>query len=223
MDKTLKLAEHFVSINGEGQLAGTLALFLRFAGCNLHCDWCDTGWANVKDAPFELAGIPRLTDIARRAIEEHGVRNVTLTGGELLLQDNIGLLIHALTKLGLRVEIETNGSVPIEPFMREHRPVFTVDYKLPSSRMERYMHTENIGLLREWDTLKLVCGSREDLYRAKEVIEKYKPQCPVYLSPVFGRIDPAGMVEFMKENKLGNVRLQLQLHKFIWDPQERGV
>ena len=215
-----KLAEHFVSINGEGQLAGALALFLRFAGCNLRCDWCDTSWANGEDAPYELVGIPWLVEIANKAIEEHGVQTVTLTGGE---QKDMVKLIHALIGLGMRVEIETNGAVPIEPFMREHRPVFTVDYKLPSSGMERYMHTENIALLRECDTLKLVCGSRADLDRAAEVIEEYKPQCPVFLSPVFGRIEPAEMVEFMKAHRLGTVRLQLQLHKFIWDPEKRGV
>ena len=218
-----RLAESFVSINGEGQLAGALALFLRFTGCNLKCDWCDTKWANEKDAPFEFASVSRLTDIAKDAIEKHDVKCVTLTGGEPLLQEGIEDLILSLTRLGLRVEIETNGSVPIEPFMKQCRPVFTVDYKLPSSRMERFMHTDNIALLREWDTLKFVCGSREDLYRAAEVIKDYKPLCPVFLSPVFGRIEPAEMVDFMKENKLGSARLQLQLHKFIWSPDERGV
>ncbi len=220
---SLRLAEHFVSINGEGQLAGVLALFLRFTGCNLRCGWCDTMWANGKNAPHELASVSRLTDIARDAIEQQGVRCVTLTGGEPLLQEGIEELIVALTRLGLRVEIETNGSVPIEPFMKKCRPVFTVDYKLPSSGMERYMHTDNIPLLKEWDTLKMVCGSRADLYRAAEVIREYKPICPVFLSPVFGRIEPAEMVEFMKEQKLGDVRLQLQLHKLIWSPDERGV
>ena len=110
----LKLAEHFVSINGEGQLAGALALFLRFAGCNLKCDWCDTMWANEKDAPYELASISRLTDIAQSAIEQYDLHCVTLTGGEPLLQEDIDKLIFSLTKLGLRVEIETNGAVPIE-------------------------------------------------------------------------------------------------------------
>lgn len=219
----LKLAESFVSINGEGQMAGALALFLRFTGCNLKCDWCDTKWANEKDAPYELATVSRLADIAKAAIEQQGVQCVTLTGGEPLLQEGMEDLILALTKLGLRVEIETNGSVPIEPFMKRCRPVFTVDYKLPSSRMERYMHTDNIALLKEWDTLKFVCGSRADLYRAAEVMKEYEPQCTVFLSAVFGRISPDEIVEFMKEQKLGRARLQLQLHKYIWDPEKRGV
>ena len=81
----------------------------------------------------------------------------------------------------------------------------------------------NIPLLEQEDTLKLVCGSKEDLERAYEVIKSYAPECKVYLSPVFGSIEPAEMVEFMKEKGLGSVRLQLQLHKLIWDHEERGV
>ena len=219
----MKLAESFVSINGEGQLSGALALFLRFTGCNLNCDWCDTKWANEKDAPYELASISRLTNIAKQAIEQYDLHCVTLTGGEPLLQEDIDKLIFSLTKLGLRVEIETNGAVPIAPFMKPCRPVFTVDYKLPSSRMEHHMHTDNIPLLRECDTLKFVCASRTDLERAAEIIEEYKPLCPVIFSPVFGRIEPAEIVEFMKEKRLGDARLQLQMHKFIWSPDKRGV
>ena len=222
MSSTFKLAEHFISINGEGRCAGELALFLRFAGCNLRCDWCDTAWACGKDAPCEIVGLARLMQIAEDAAAQ-GVRNVTLTGGEPLLQAHIGELIDRLGKtLGLRVEIETNGAVPLEPF-RKCGAVFTMDYKLPSSKMEQHMCTENFALLREWDCVKFVCGSRADVFRAKEIAEQYKPLCPMYLSPVFGRIDPAEIVEIMKEQKMGGFRLQLQLHKFIWDPMARGV
>ena len=222
MEQKFRLAEHFISINGEGRCAGELALFLRFAGCNLRCDWCDTAWACGKDAPCELTGMPRLMNIAVDAVRE-GVRNVTLTGGEPLLQENIGALIHGLgRKLGLRVEIETNGAVPLTPFL-DCGGVFTMDYKLPSSKMERHMCTENFALLHEWDCVKFVCGSRQDVFRAKEIAEQFRPQCPLYLSPVFGRIDPAEIVDIMKEQKMGNFRLQLQLHKFIWDPTARGV
>ena len=222
MSGTFKLAEHFISINGEGRCAGELALFLRFAGCNLRCDWCDTAWACGKDAPCEIVGLPRLMQIAEDAAAQ-GVRNVTLTGGEPLLQAHIGELIDRLGKtLGLRVEIETNGAVPLEPF-RKCGAVFTMDYKLPSSKMEQHMCTENFALLREWDCVKFVCGSRADVFRAKEIAEQFEPQCPMYLSPVFGRIDPAEIVEIMKEQKMGSFRLQLQLHKFIWDPMARGV
>ena len=217
-----QLAEHFISINGEGQNAGELALFLRFAGCNLRCDWCDTAWACGKDAPHETVSLSRITQIAAEAVAG-GVRNVTLTGGEPLLQPEINDVIGQLLQLGLRVEIETNGAVPLKAFCSPHRPVFTMDYKLPSSKMEQHMCTENFALLRDFDTVKFVCGSRADVFRAKEIAEQYQPRCPLYLSPVFGRIDPAEIVEIMKEQHMGNFRLQLQLHKFIWDPNERGV
>ena len=222
MGHTFRLAEHFISINGEGQCAGELALFLRFAGCNLRCDWCDTAWACGKDAPHELVSLHRIAEIAEDALA-NGVRNVTLTGGEPLLQPHINEVIGRLSEMGLQPEIETNGSVPLEPFCAPHRPKFTMDYKLPSSKMEQHMCTENFALLHEWDTVKFVCGSRADVFRAKEIAEQYKPQCPLYLSPVFGRIDPAEIVEIMKEQKMGSFRLQLQLHKLIWDPAARGV
>lgn len=221
MEQTYKLAEHFVSINGEGQCAGELALFLRFAGCNLRCDWCDTAWACGKDAPHEAVTLLDLAKIAADAVG-CGVRNVTLTGGEPLLQENIRAVMEQLCGMGLRVEVETNGAVPLEPFTGSGA-VFTMDYKLPSSNMERFMHTENFELLHAQDTVKFVCGSREDVLRAKEIAAQYQPECPLYLSPVFGRIDPAEIVEIMKAEHMGSFRLQLQLHKFIWDPMARGV
>ena len=222
MGHTYRLAEHFISINGEGRQAGCLALFLRFTGCNLRCSYCDTMWANDKNAPHELASLSRITAIAKDAIAQ-GVKLVTLTGGEPLLQPHINDVIGRLSELGLQPEIETNGSVPLQEFCAPHRPIFTMDYKLPSSRMEQHMCTENFALLREWDSVKFVCGSRADVFRAKEIAEKYKPQCPLFLSPVFGQIEPAEIVDIMKEEHMGNFRLQLQLHKFIWDPSERGV
>ena len=106
-----------------------------------------------------------------------------------------------------------------------HRPVFTMDYKLPSSGMEQYMLMENFEFLGEHDTVKFVSGSIEDLEKAAQIINEYSllTKCHVYLSPVFGKIDPAEMVDFMLKRKLNGVRLQLQLHKYIWDPDKRGV
>ena len=213
-----QLAESFVSINGEGQKAGELALFLRFVGCNLRCSYCDTKWANEPDAPFTLRSTQELVGMANA----FKVRNVTLTGGEPLLQTGIADLIGALCRAGFAVEIETNGAVPLAPFSGTGAS-FTMDYKLPSSGMEAKMCLVNFDSLRETDTLKFVCGSHKDLVRAKEIIDEYQPVCKIYLSPVFGKIDPAEMVDFMKINHMINVRLQLQLHKFIWHPDARGV
>lgn len=216
------VAEHFVSINGEGSRAGELALFIRFRGCNLCCSYCDTRWACTKQADAVMMSVQELTDIAKKSC----VKNITLTGGEPLLQENISDLTDKLMDCGFRVEIETNGSVSIEALAgRKLRPAFTMDYKLPSSGMEKYMNTDNFRFLNAHDVVKLVSGSREDLIRGAEIIEKYKltDKCHVYISPVFGEIEPSEIVDFMKERKMNSVRLQLQLHKYIWAPDRKGV
>lgn len=219
----LKVCEIFQSINGEGTRAGQPAVFVRLAGCNLNCSYCDTKWANGPDAPCE--------EMTAREIHEkvsaYGIRCVTLTGGEPLLHKHVDELLSELCGDDkLSVEIETNGSTDVSIADKmKNRPLLTMDYKLPSSGMEKAMRLENYALLRSEDTVKFVCGSRSDLEKAAEIIEKYKliGRCHVYLSPVFGEIDPKDMVSFMLERKLNGVNLQLQLHKFIWDPNEKGV
>lgn len=227
-----KVVEHFVSINGEGTHAGQLAMFIRFQGCNLNCAYCDTKWANEADASFEW----KTADELLQLVEETRVDNITLTGGEPLLQKQIEVLIAELLEHGKRVEIETNGTQAIQA-VREavqkqltdkrwmENLVFTLDYKLGSSGMEAQMNLDNYMGLQAEDTVKFVSGSREDLVRAKEIIDRYGlvGKCHIYLSPVYGQIEPAEMVEFMKEHQMNGVNLQLQLHKFIWNPEERGV
>lgn len=223
----MQVAEKFISINGEGTRAGELAVFIRFTGCNLTCSYCDTVWANEAGCPYEDMSPEDITAYIKTA----GIANVTLTGGEPLLQKEMGSLLALLAESGCdehaspRVEIETNGSVDIAPFCGKNRPFFTLDYKLPSSGCEEKMLTGNFSYLQADDTVKLVCGSETDLQRAYEVIREHEltGKCNIYLSPVFGRIDPAGMVEFMTEKKMNGVRLQLQLHKHIWHPEARGV
>lgn len=216
------VVETFASINGESAHAGFPAFFVRFRGCNLACSFCDTKWANAPDAP---AVMMTADEIARLA-DESGLEDVTLTGGEPLLQKDLPALISRLTASGHRVELETNGSLPIAALSRmEPRPVFTLDYKLPGSGMESRMLTENYRYLAACDSVKFVAGSAEDLDRAAEIIEQHKliGTCHLFISPVFGKINPAEIVSFLLERKLNGVRLQLQLHKFIWDPQKRGV
>lgn len=218
-----KIVETFLSINGEGTRAGQLSFFIRFAGCNLSCGYCDTKWANLKAAPFQLMSPEALY----AAVKESGSKNVTITGGEPMIQADISRLLELLGRdKTLYVEIETNGSVPLLPFMSlENRPAFTMDYKLPGSGMEAHMCLENLSLLGTKDTVKFVCGNQEDLIRARKVIGTYQLEgrTNVYLSPVFGQLSPADMVEFMKAEKMTGVTLQLQLHKLIWDPERRGV
>ena len=200
-----KVVEKFVSVNGEGQCAGELAAFVRFQGCNLNCSYCDTSWANEKDASYQVMTEEEICSW----IQQQNVTNVTLTGGE-----------------PLRIEIETNGSVGLAGFVGIGENIrFTMDYKLNVSGMTEHMCVDNFALLSKKDTVKFVSGSLDDLEQAREIIEKYHltEVCKVYISPVFGQIDPADIVDYMIEHHQNGVRLQLQLHKFIWDPDKRGV
>ena len=218
-----KVVETFISIIGEGQHAGELALFIRFAGCNLNCNYCDTRWANQPDVVYQ-----EMTETEIKAlVADSGVRNVTLTGGEPLLQPGMYQLLETVGSLpDIRIEIETNGSVDIGPYMTLiRRPAFTLDYKLPGSGMEAGMNTENYRYLTKEDTVKFVISDKADLTRAREIIEQYQLEgrCGIYYSPVFGRIRPAEIVDDMIEHRLNGVHMQLQMHKFIWDPEQRGV
>ena len=221
--ETYQVVETFVSINGEGTRAGELAVFIRMKGCNLKCTYCDTMWANESDAK----AVPMTEEEIYQYVKKTGVRNVTITGGEPLRQNNMQvLLVRLLKDEELRVEIETNGSIDLTEFVKlEPRPSFTMDYKLGASGMEEKMCHSNFSLLNAKDTVKFVVGSRQDLERAAQMIEKYQLQrrVSIYLSPVFGAIEPEEMVQFLIEKKLNDVRIQLQLHKIIWDPEKRGV
>ncbi len=218
-----KVAEIFESINGEGARAGQLAVFVRFAGCNLNCSYCDTKWANEKNTPYTLMS----ADEIYSRIKKTGVKNITLTGGEPLLREGIKELLEKTASDGfLSCEIETNGSIDLKPFCDiPNRPYFTMDYKLKSSGMEDKMLVSNFDVLGKNDVVKFVSSNKEDLQRALYIIKKYglTEKCRVYISPVFGSINPEEIVDFMKENKLNNVNLQLQMHKIIWDPDKRGV
>lgn len=236
-----RVVEHFVSINGEGRRAGQLALFIRFAGCNLACEYCDTKWANEPQTAYKKYSKEELYQI----IKESGVKNVTLTGGEPLLQPDMAGLLQLLRKDSrFRIEIETNGSVDIEEFfqeskmkklsvdnLKEHKQIqdnitFTLDYKTAVSGMEEKMCLANYRNVRSIDTVKFVVGSRADLQKAKEIIETchlVEKGCAIYFSPCFGKMEPADMVDFLVEHKINDVNIQLQLHKFIWSPDKRGV
>jgi 7-carboxy-7-deazaguanine synthase len=218
-----KVVEKFVSINGEGRLCGQLAIFIRFAGCNLSCSYCDTTWANEKDVSYELMSAEDIYEY----IKSTEVRNVTLTGGEPLLQEGIIELLELLSKdKALHVEIETNGSVLLDKLVKlENSPSFTMDYKLPSSNMEDKMLLDNFNYLTVKDTVKFVSGALEDLEKAKYIIDKYNlvDKVSVYISPVFGKIELNHIVEFMKDKKMNGINLQVQLHKVIWEPSKRGV
>lgn len=236
-DCPLPVAERFVSVNGEGRAAGKLAAFIRFTGCNLACSYCDTMWANAPVAAdrAERVSVADLVAWAR----ETRVECITLTGGEPVLQPELPRLVRALLAepgplgRGLRVEIETNGAADLCELasLREECAslpgslTFTVDWKLPASGMEDRMLRENFALLDARDTVKFVCGGEGDLIRMLEVSRELglPNRVPVYLSPVFGRLDPARIVDFMQDNNLIWATAQLQLHKIIWPGVEKGV
>lgn len=218
-----KVVEIFESINGEGRRVGQLAIFIRLQKCNLNCSYCDTRWANGDDAPYTLMSEDEIYD----RILKSGIKNITLTGGEPLLHKDVEILLEKIGENpNLSLEIETNGSIELEKFSKlKNPPLFTMDYKLPSSKMENKMCLDNFKYLTSKDTVKFVVGTIEDLKKAKEIIERYSliGKCAVYFSPVFNSIDPIEIVKFMKENRLNEVNLQLQIHKFIWDPESKGV
>ena len=218
-----KVVEKFISINGEGRCAGELAAFIRFAGCNLNCSYCDTRWANEASAPYEILSEEEIYAY----IKEQNVNNVTLTGGEPLLQENIGRLIKLLSKdKDLRIEIETNGAVSLKEYIDIGENVtFTLDYKLPGSKMNHMMIMDNYDLIRESDTVKFVVSDYADLEKAKEIIAQYRliDRVAIYLSSSFGVIKPEDIVNYMIQHKLNKVKLQLQMHKYIWDPNKKGV
>ena len=235
--RTLPVAERFVSVNGEGRAAGKLAAFIRFTGCNLACSYCDTMWANAP-AAAECAECVPVADLVAWARETR-VECITLTGGEPALQPELPCLVCALLaepgplERGLRVEIETNGAADLRELAQLREAcaslpgslTFTVDWKLPASGMEDRMLRENFALLDARDTVKFVCGGEGDLARMLEVSRELglPNRVPVYLSPVFGRLDPARIVDFMQENNLTWATAQLQLHKIIWPGVEKGV
>ena len=218
-----KVVESFVSINGEGPIAGQLAVFIRFKGCNLACSYCDTAWANAENAAFTSMSEHDIY----RYIKETKIKNVTLTGGEPLLQPGIIDLLKLLAAdEALQVEIETNGSIDITPYtLMYNPPVFTMDYKLPGSLMESSMLVSNFERLTQKDTVKFVIGSLEDFMAARDIIYRHTlvGRCNVYLSAVFGQIRLEDIVELMKDHHMNGVNLQLQMHKIIWDPSAKGV
>ena len=216
----MKVIEKFLSINGEGLKSGELAVFIRFQGCNLRCPYCDTKYSYINPKYQELE-VEEIIDY----IKSTNVYNVTLTGGEPLIQSDVDKLINELSNLGYRVELETNGSVDISKYVGLNGVSFTLDYKGPSSLMEDKMNLENYKYLGKNDVVKFVCGSDLDLLKAKEIILKYhlNEYTNPFISPMFGEIELEKIVDFMKDNNLNGVRLQLQIHKIIWDKDKRGV
>ena len=211
--------EIFTSIEGEGIRAGKVCTFIRFTGCNLRCSWCDTRYSFHEGT--EMCCLEVLKKVPSDA------RYVTLTGGEPLLQieEETDKLVEGLLERGVEVNFETNGSRDFSRYLRDGI-IITADYKLPSSGMTQRMDLPVLSKLRTCDVLKFVAASAEDLAEIERVVAELRPVCHVYVSPVFGSMEPADLAEWLKGTDIKNytdIRMQIQLHKVVWPPEMRGV
>lgn len=213
-EKLFSVNEIFGSIEGEGIRTGMLSTFIRLNGCNLRCDYCDTAYA-LKPEAANMS----LQDIMEK-VKEIGYPRVTLTGGEPLCHPYVKLLVENLAFSGYEVNIETNGSIPLEDFCFMNGVFVTMDWKCPCSGETSLK--SNLKKLTTMDVLKFVVANTADL---EEFLEIYKMDLPCthLVSPVFGEIEPVQIVEFLKEHHCVYAAIQLQIHKIIWEPTTRGV
>ncbi|MGN1402276.1 MAG: putative 7-carboxy-7-deazaguanine synthase QueE [Bacillus sp. (in: firmicutes)] len=220
-----RVIERFVSIDGEGPTSGELAVFIRFEGCNLRCTWCDTEYSWDGSYAYE----EQTAEEIYQYIKDSGARNVTLTGGEPLLQKDMFSLLDLLTKDDyLLIHIETNGAMDITKYKKRYPAsnlIYILDYKLPDSGMQTTMKEINFSLVDKQDVYKFVIASERDLLFAYGIVKQFDliDRCQVYFSPVVESIEPKRIVEFMIEHKLKDIRLQVQVHKIIWPKEMRGV
>ena len=215
-EKTLTINEIYQSIQGESTWAGQRCVFVRLTFCNLRCNYCDTEYAFYEGKKQTLNEIVDLVAALNCPLVE-------VTGGEPLLQKNVLPLMSLLADAGHTVLLETSGAHDISPVdSRVHR---IMDLKTPGSgEVERNLWS-NVDHLTARDEVKFVIGSREDYDWSCDKVRllNLSKRChAVLFSPIFGRIDPREIVEWILADRL-DVRFQLQMHKFIWRPTQRGV
>ena len=216
----MRVVEIFNSIEGEGRRAGLPCTFVRLYGCNLNCSYCDSRYAWEESNAYKVMSIEEII----QQIELYGCKNVTVTGGEPLIHSGIDKLLDTLVRKRYWVNVETNGT--IEPVIHDYGRIFyTMDFKTNASGMSEKMNIDAFKCLNDLDVLKFVVGSEEDLEQALEFTEKipFREEPCIFVSPVFGKIEPVQIVEFIKKHKLWNWKVQVQLHKIIWSPDMKGV
>jgi 7-carboxy-7-deazaguanine synthase len=214
--ETLTINEIYRSVQGESTWAGLPCVFVRLTFCDLRCTYCDTAYAFYKGTKTSLSEIVEQVLGYRCPLVE-------ITGGEPLLQKNVLPLMRELCDHGLTVLIETSGAHDISRIDPRVRRI--MDLKTPSSGESHRNRIENIIHLNRGDEVKFVIGSREDYLWAKTQVETFNlaERCGTILfSPVFGKIEPRLIVEWLLADRLP-VRFQLQMHKFIWAPETKGV
>jgi 7-carboxy-7-deazaguanine synthase len=216
---TLTINEIFYSIQGESTFAGQPCIFVRLTGCDLRCTYCDTEYAFYE-------GRRRTLDEIIEEVKKHPCRLVEITGGEPLLQKRVHTLMHRLCDLGYMVLIETSGAHDIAPVdARVHR---IMDLKCPSSGEGERNRMENLPLLGPRDEVKFVIGTEEDYAWARTQVLAGVPGWAdrvnaILFSPVFGKMTPLDLATRVMADALPRVRMQLQMHKLIWEPNQRGV
>lgn len=232
---TFPVLEIFSSISGEAQHAGELTTFVRLAGCNLHCAYCDT-WKMLEANNFKVMSI---SDIVEEC-HKNGHKHVILTGGEPLIKKDVSKLMAELMLESFEVEVETNGSVDIHKIVEEldalelpydlgNNYMFTVDWKTGASGMTDKMNKDmfdHLDDLSSQDTVKFVIAEN-DIEPTMELIKRFQEQgtlCKFFISPVFGQVEMSHIIEAMKAHHMNeDVRFQLQIHKYVWDPDKTGV
>jgi len=221
----VRVNEIFESVQGESSYAGLPCLFIRLSGCNLRCSYCDTKYAYNEGRRMSIEAIIKKVDSSRTPLVE-------LTGGEPLMQENSLELINAIiaaladgekkTGSKRKLLIETSGSVSIKSVNK--KAVIIMDIKTPSSSMSEMMDLDNIKYLKKNDEVKFVIGNRKDYIYSKKIIKLYglEKKCGLLFSTVYGKIKAEEMIGWMLRDKL-MARFQLQMHKYIWPPDARGV
>lgn len=215
-EPVFQVCEIFRSLQGETTRAGLPATFLRLAGCNLRCRYCDTVWAQDP-----RAGSPMTLGALLAAVGPPSDL-VVVTGGEPLLQAGLPALLVALCDLGRTVLLETNGSRDLRGLDPRVRRI--LDVKCPGSGEAESNRWENLDSLGPRDEVKLVITGREDFDFAVEVVSRHQltERCPVLLSPAEGFVAPPDLAGWILESRLP-LRLQLQLHRILWPGKDRGA
>lgn len=212
----INLIEIYSSVQGETSFTGLPTTFIRTAGCNLRCSWCDTTYSFGRGEPWKFEEI-------FNEVEAKGCQHVCLTGGEPLIHKEALPLVQELCNRGYTVSVETGGSLNIAEV--DSRAHVILDIKCPDSGMSDRNHWQNLEHMRDKDEVKFVINGRNDFDWAVAVCEKhllFSRKVPVLFSPVHDVLEPKELIGWILENKIP-VRLNLQVHKYIWSPATLGV